>query len=1186
MADKTVDAPLSPPRPRRRWLKVLFAIVVVFVLLLVVSYFVVSSSAFLKSAVLPRVGKSLNADITVSDAQLHPFREVVFHNLKVQPHGVEPLLTAPEVRARYHLLDILGGNIHVDEVVLTSPTIDYVQHADDTTNLDPLKKAQEQKPKKEGGEPAKSSKATQIDLKKLSITDATIRSTKISKSGTKDVTELSHVNLSLDDLKNGQTGKLLLNADINMQNNPQAPGTNGTLQAKLSGNFVFSLTSDLKPASVTGNTRLEVSQASGAFAELVSLGSDLDCEVTPTEIKQLALRFRKGTTRLAELRITGPFDAQKSEGRLKVEVASVDRQVLNLVGVKSGLDFGSTTINSTNEILLSKNGKAITASGQVAVNRFQVTRTNQTTPTLDFLTKYDLSVDAAAETAVVRDFTLSGTQSSRPLLHGELTSPMSISWGNVSNAVGDSAFNLTVSNLNLVDWKPFLQDAASAGVVDLGLKVLSQQAGKLITFDLSSRVDNLAAGSGSNQISQASVIVQAHGQASDLKQFNLSDYKLQLARQNQPLLDLSGSGTYDKATEAADFQVLLRATLARLVEIMPRTDMAISSGTAELKGRVTQKQNVQTVTGNLTLADLTGKIGKNDFRNFGTKVELELNKSPQSLQIRKATGSLAEANNPGGSFDLSGTYETNGNSQITVRLTDFNQNGLRPFLEPALAEKKLVSIKLNGTAAVQLNPKGDSSVKADLQVTNLVVSDPQQQVPATPLEARVQIDTSLNQNVADVRQLQITLTPTARAKNQVQLQGKLDMSQTNSYQGKFKLASESLDVTTYYDLFTGEKKPAGKQPSPSQTKAAPATSSTPVAEKEPDAKQLPFRDFTAEIDIKRFYLREVEISNLLATAKINGGHIVLNPFKLALNGAPATANVDLDLGVPGYKYDTSFDLQSIPLAPLVNSFAPDRKGQVGGTLSAQAKVSGTGTTGASLQKTLTGQFDMVSTNLNLSVINVKSRMMKALINVVAAVPELLKNPQSAIGTVFESVTGAGGGGLTEELKKSPINSIIAKGTAGSGRVDLAQAVVQSPAFRADSKGTVTLAEVLTNSPIQLPVSISLSHDLGQRVGLVTAETPTNAAYVALPDFYTMKGTVGDPKNDIDKKALFKIAAKGIVSAIPGGKTNELIQGLTGILSGSKPAGTNASPGTGTNAPATNQAPLNNLLNDLLRPKKQ
>src|SRR5882724_2828747 len=174
MADKTVDTP-PPSRGPRRWLRGLVFIFGILLILIIVLYFVGTSSAFFKSVILPRVSKSINADVTVADASISPFKEVFLRNVKVQPHGAEPLVTASEVRARYHLMDILGGNIHIDDLVLSSPTIDLIQNPDGTSNLDPIKKSQQQNPKKNEPESSKSSKTTQIDLKKLTLTDATIR---------------------------------------------------------------------------------------------------------------------------------------------------------------------------------------------------------------------------------------------------------------------------------------------------------------------------------------------------------------------------------------------------------------------------------------------------------------------------------------------------------------------------------------------------------------------------------------------------------------------------------------------------------------------------------------------------------------------------------------------------------------------------------------------------------------------------------------------------------------------------------------------------------------------------------------------------------------------------------------------------------------------------------------------------
>ena len=202
----------------------------------------------------------------------------------------------------------------------------------------------------------------------------------------------------------------------------------------------------------------------------------------------------------------------------------------------------------------------------------------------------------------------------------------------------------------------------------------------------------------------------------------------------------------------------------------------------------------------------------------------------------------------------------------------------------------------------------------------------------------MQVDASLNKQVADVRQFQITLTPTARATNQVQLSGQVDMSQTNAIQGNLKLVADSLDFTSYYDLFMGGKQAPATGPATAAPQTARTSAPAPAdANKEPEPMKLPLRNFTAEASIRRLYLHEVEIADWQTTTKIDGGHVVVNPFKLTLNGAPVNSTVDLDLGVPGWKYDTSLSAQAIPLAPLVNSFQPERKGQIGGTMTVQGR---------------------------------------------------------------------------------------------------------------------------------------------------------------------------------------------------------------------------------------------------------
>src|SRR5205807_5871593 len=122
---------------------------------------------------------------------------------------------------------------------------------------------------------------------------------------------------------------------------------------------------------------------------------------------------------------------------------------------------------------------------------------------------------------------------------------------------------------------------APVGDVNGKVQLVSRNGRKSLTFDVSSDINNLTAGSGSNEITQASVTLKVQGSAKDFNQFELSNYSLGVARQNQELVNMTGSGTYDKKADAADLQLKGRALLAQVLQVLGRPDLSASSGTAE-----------------------------------------------------------------------------------------------------------------------------------------------------------------------------------------------------------------------------------------------------------------------------------------------------------------------------------------------------------------------------------------------------------------------------------------------------------------------------------------------------------------------------------------------------------------------------------------------------------------------------
>ncbi len=992
------------------WLRKLGWLAVILVIILVAAFFVVISPAFLKGVILPKVSKSLGVDVTVTNAEIKPFSHVALQQLKVQPPGGTPLLTVQEIHANYNLWSIIRGNIAVSEVVIDSPVVTVVQNADGTCNLDAFTKAAPKETKPAPPASSTPSKPPQIDIKKVALKNATIRLVKKYPNGDQDETEVTGLNFTVTDLKNGKPGEIALSAAIALRKAVSTNSMGGSLQAGLNGGFDFVLTPDLKPASVKGNISFNVSKASGLMADLNTFATTFNCDLTATNLNDLALRFTKAGTALAQIRINGPFDTARTEGKLKLEISGIDKQVLNLAGASSGMDFGTTTINSTNDIELSKGGKMISLAGRFDLARLQVKQQEKTSPTLDLHSDYAVTVDQTAQSAILKTLNLTGTQDSRALLQVALSSPMTIPLSGTSSGVGDATLNVLVTNLNLADWKAFAGDAAPGGVLNLALKLVSQQGAKQLGFNLNTRLDNLTTGTGSAAVNQGNVQVQASGSVADMKLVKLDNYQLGVTRQGKSLVNVSGSATFDSATQDADLQVAVQTALAQLLAVPGASP---TDGAVGFKGHVTSKQKKIALTGELAL------------------------------------------------------------------------------------------------------------------------------------------------------------TPTDRAKNTLQLDGNVDTTQADAITGSFKVAAESLDVTRYYDLLSSIKPAANNSPATAKT-------GTPAAnpDQEPAAMKLPLKNFTFDLNIGHLFLREVDIANWQTTALIDGGHVVVKPCQLTLNGAPVKATTDLNLGVPGYTYDVGFNADAIPLTPLVNSFAPDRKGEIAGTTSIGIQIKGAGVTGASLQKNLAGQINFTTTNMDLAIPNIRQPLVSGIVDAIVALPDLLKNPAAAFGNLFG---GTKKSGWAESLASSPVDAITLSTSVGDGKVQLQTAEIRSPTFQALASGQIVLAPVLTNSTLKIPIKATLSRSLASEIGLVDANTPTNTAYVALPDFLTMEGTIGKPKTVTDKLALAELAAKvglgisGKTGGANGGKTSSTLKSIEGLFGGSKSTTTNSTPAK------TNSSPVSGLL---------
>lgn len=1125
------------PAKKKKWPVVLGVTALVFLLL----YFVLTSGAFIKGMVLPQVGGSLGSDLTAEDVSLSPFSSLTLRQVKLTPKGEDTLATVAEVRLRYSLVALLRGGLKVDEVTVDTPVITVTERADGKGNLQKLLSSLSKSDN--SSKPKSSSEAPKVDVRNVSLKNGTLRQTRQVAGGKADTVEVSGLNVTLDQLGNAAAGKLTLSAALAMS---QAAG--GQLAAKAGGSFAVELDAQLHPKSLKGDLALDVASATGAFKDVAALGTTLTLDVGATELTQLRLSFRQNGQDLGKLSLRGPYDLEKKETRITYEIAGIDRRVLGIAGAMFGMDFGATTVSATGRVDVAQLGTLVASNGKFAVSNLSLATTNGVTPTLDAALEYKISVNLSEKTALVERSELTVTQAGRELVRGTLDRPMNIAWDRAQPGFREATYSLTLTGFELAPWRALAGPSLPAGTVDTTVKITAQNDGRMLKFTVGSNVRNVVLNVGATRLSELGAALQVTGSVEDFVKLNVDELKLDLRHGKDSLGSFNGLLHLHTKDHELGAQLDGQVPLPPVLALHPVTNLVVGNGVLKFSGQLGAKVGGTNVSMDVSLADFTGSVGTMQFKDYQTRVTAAADLIRGTLSLQRLNLALQDGIKPGGSFDVSGKFELAAKTgKLEFKTIDLNQNALTPFVAAAIAPNRLVSIglDLNGSATVDL--AGESRVKGGLKVANFLVDDPTKRLPATPLGFGVNFDVGQKGSVTDLRAIQLALGPTASLANELLIAGKIDLGTNAPSPSALSLKSDGLDFTALYNLFAGGA--TTNKPAVTTAKApAPAPKDTPDVE--PAAIKLPFQQFDLDVNLAKVLLREVAISNWVTKVSIRQSVVTLDPFSLGINGAPVTAKGRFDVGVPGYTYDLTLNGDKIPLPPFVNSFQPERSGQIGGTTGLKVALKGAGVTGTSLGKNLNGQVEFAASDLNLKLGDVKSPTLKAIVNIVIGLPELIRSP--GLGT-FAKLTGLGAGGTdkaggwVDEFSQSPIASIAARAVAGGGKVDLQQAQVMSAAFQVDARGTITINPVLTNSTLEIPVAIALKDSLGQKIGLAS----TGAPFTPMPDFLTMKGTVGVPKPDIAYTKLALLAGKASLGIAGGaaGAIGEKANGLLNALGG-------------------------------------
>ncbi|MGY8675591.1 MAG: AsmA family protein, partial [Verrucomicrobiia bacterium] len=502
MKDENNDTPQAPSS--RKLVKRLSIAGGAVFLLIIIGYLSVTSGAFVKSVVLPKLSKALNAEVTVTDASVGLFSGVSMKGLRVVSAETD-LVKAGEATLRYSFWALASGRIEVSEFTLDAPEVFLVQNPDGTSNLTPILEAlnsEDADKKKEAT--ASTSGAPEVDLRNIVLKNAKLRFESYSTNGV-EVVEASPVAINVDHVGNGIDGELKLSTGVTFERGPKLDEPVDAIYAEMNAAFSFGLDANLLPKGLKGNSTITVNSAKGAFANADKLVASLNLDLDLTTIRDLSLDVKRGEQLLSSVKLSGPFNAETLDADLDLQLSGIDRNILSLVTAPLMIDLGDTAINSQNQLQLREQGTQFSLKGELKIDKLSVKKDALTTPVVDGAFRYQAGVDLNSSSAKLEAFDLGVTQAGRQLIGSSLTKPLSITWAGEPGVTGDSELQLKIDNLNLAEWAAVAGEYVSAGTVNAEWKLEASNGGKDVTISGNEALQGLRVKIGTNWVDQINV---------------------------------------------------------------------------------------------------------------------------------------------------------------------------------------------------------------------------------------------------------------------------------------------------------------------------------------------------------------------------------------------------------------------------------------------------------------------------------------------------------------------------------------------------------------------------------------------------------------------------------------------------------------------------------------------------------
>lgn len=1113
-------------------------------------WYVTTDSGF-RSLILPRVATAMGEPISASRAEWSPFSLLILENVQVGKDP-QPLLKAKKLVIRYDGRAFLRGNYLVESITADGAVIYLVKDS--------------RTPSSAPGEASKSSPgaATHDTMPSFSIGSISAQDLGFTYVSPTSITRLEKVRLQLNGVKPGGSISLNLQGEFTSSSS-SSPAEAAVLQAltspppqRIAGQLKMLLDVEVDPHFLPKSAKGDVlvDRVAGAIGgqslnELSGIAK-IDLSSSPNGssiLKEARISIERNGAILTSLSARGPFDATRKEAELDIQAGPIQSNLLNLFFAASGVDFMDTSIGYAGHLSISKGGSILSAKGKLDANPLNLSHSGIPSGAwkpVVLTVDHALELDFDRKQTLIQTLNIDAAQSDKPLLHGNLSKPMALTWGDgklADGQMGQADFTLQIYPLDVAPLAPFLGLPKNyrliSSVIAGNASVVATDQGRNLTFEGHGLLSNIEITSEKMKLADVTAAFDGKMKLASLRTLQFQPLTLKITRQNRPLANATVAGTVDLSTRTGNGLLQFEGPLVDLLAIRPIAGVDVSTGT--LGGSVDwklQEKNHFTCQMDLSARDLGLQTHGIRYEKTTLALSTSADMKGDVLKLDDAKLIAQIGNTPAGTWSGNLTYNTATDGiQMAYKLQDWKEAILAPLLTAWMPERKLRSAEITGLGDLSWQ-MGTLNLKSTTSVKNLVVESPGSVTPK-PLNATVTTDLSQGADgTMTFRSLGLQLDPTPSAKNSIVVSGSMKNTPTLNFKN-LKVQGSSIDATPYYDqLFST---------TPAATTATSPTAPTATVPAPRVAAPNPVRsDVTIALMIDSVRVRDFVVTDVNATYRQKDNSIELPATRFKIGEAPFTATISSEQSATGsspFRFEAAVD--GLALGPIVDVLRPDLRSLVGGAAKIKFYGQGKGLSVPELQQNLDAYLEVAIRQAHLEKVPALQKALTKLAKLLAA----------------------------PDIEKVPLDNVDASAHIAGGKLHTDNFHLGGSQLEATLRGDIFLAD----QRLQMDTLLKIHRDLmAKSQSLLQVAGGTSGEWFRLPPGIGFTGPLSDPQPNIDQK---------FYGGVAGNAALNILKGILPPTNTNAPP-TQAQPGQPPSQQPTPQNPVEDLLNGLFKKKKK